>query len=321
MIRHYGVGVDFGDGTIVTSPPRVVGDAVVAAEPLRHMQGNAAIGGIWRVRGPDGSAVLKLATPPAPETADAVWPTSDEPAHWNYWRRESLAYETGLAATAYSVGITAPDVLQVSSRADGKVELWLADVGGAGGFDWRVPPGGTRVGAAGLVWGGGLAWRRGPGAGAGPGRAVRGLGGNGGPGESGRGGGRAIGLSWGRRGAVQQSGGEPVQHTGVDAAGHDRHDLRVAVITRARGRRPGPRGFGFGGAGQAAQPVQVQVQHDLGRLPGPLGQEPRPDQPPARIVQGVVQPLALGPQILRPPPLAQRIQHRLQRARPGGRVP
>jgi hypothetical protein len=131
--------VDFGDGTIVTSLPAAVGDAVVAAEPLRHAQSNAAIGGIWRVKGSAGSAVLKLATPPAPETADAVWPTSDEPAHWNYWRRESLAYETSLAATAYRGEITAPEVLQVSPRPDGKVELWLADVGGVGGFDWPVP--------------------------------------------------------------------------------------------------------------------------------------------------------------------------------------
>jgi len=64
--------VDFGDGTIVTSLPAAVGDAVVAAEPLRHAQSNAAIGGIWRVKGSAGSAVLKLATPPAPETADAA---------------------------------------------------------------------------------------------------------------------------------------------------------------------------------------------------------------------------------------------------------
>jgi hypothetical protein len=131
--------VDFGDGTVLASPPAAVGAPVVAAEPLRHNQSNAAIGGIWRVSGPAGSAVLKLATPPVPETADAVWPTSDELAHWNYWRRESLAYETDLAATAYGGAIAAPDVLQVSPRPDGKVELWLADVGGADGFGWPVP--------------------------------------------------------------------------------------------------------------------------------------------------------------------------------------
>jgi hypothetical protein len=51
----------------------------------------------------------------------------------------TLAHGTGLAAMAYGGEITAPEVLQVSPRPDGKVELWLADVGGAGGFDWPVP--------------------------------------------------------------------------------------------------------------------------------------------------------------------------------------
>jgi hypothetical protein len=41
--------------------PSAVGDAVVAATPLRHGLGNAATGGIWRVRGTAGSAILKVA--------------------------------------------------------------------------------------------------------------------------------------------------------------------------------------------------------------------------------------------------------------------
>jgi hypothetical protein len=51
--------------------PETLGD-VVAVELLRHAQGNAATGGIWRVRGTSGSSVLKLATPPAPQTAAAA---------------------------------------------------------------------------------------------------------------------------------------------------------------------------------------------------------------------------------------------------------
>jgi len=133
--------LDVADGTAVTCSglPGIVGDAVVAVEPLRHMERNAAIGGIWRVRGTAGSAVLKLATPPAPQTAPAAWPTSDEPAHWNYWRRETLAYSSGLAAAAYRDQVTAPALLEANPRADGGVELWLADVTGAEGFDWPVP--------------------------------------------------------------------------------------------------------------------------------------------------------------------------------------
>jgi hypothetical protein len=122
------------------SLPAAVGDTVLEAEPLRHGQGNAATGGIWRVRGPAGTAVLKVARQPAETDTLKTFPTSDEPTHWNFWRREAFAYQTGLAATAYAdAGITAPALLEAGTRPDGGVELWLADVGGTGGFGWPVP--------------------------------------------------------------------------------------------------------------------------------------------------------------------------------------
>jgi hypothetical protein len=121
-----------------TRLPRAVGEAVVASEPLRHGLGNAATSGIWRIRGTAGSAVLKVArfrTEP-----DRAFPTSDRPDHWNYWRREALAYQTGLASTAYAdAGIAAPALLEANARADGGVELWLADLAGTAGWDWPVP--------------------------------------------------------------------------------------------------------------------------------------------------------------------------------------
>jgi hypothetical protein len=121
------------------SLPAAVGDRVLAAEPLRHGLANAATGGIWRVRGPSGTAILKVARRPAATDPPKAFPTSDEPAHWNYWRRESLAYQSGLAATAYArAGITAPALLGSGIRPDGGVELWLADVSGSKGFDWPV---------------------------------------------------------------------------------------------------------------------------------------------------------------------------------------
>jgi hypothetical protein len=120
------------------TPPGAIGEPV-SAQALRHQRNNAATGGIWRVRGTAGPAILKLATPPSPGR-EAAWPTSDEPSYWNYWRREVLAYQTGLTATAYApAGITGPDLLATGARADGSVELWLADAGQAEGFSWSVP--------------------------------------------------------------------------------------------------------------------------------------------------------------------------------------
>jgi hypothetical protein len=138
--------------------PAAVGDRVLAAEPLRHGLANAATGGIWRVRGPAGSAILKVARLPAGTGRPTAFRTSDEPTHWNYWRRESLAYESGLAATAYGgAGITAPAVLATATRPDGGTELWLADVSGTGGFDWpprRLARFAHELGAAQAGWAG-----------------------------------------------------------------------------------------------------------------------------------------------------------------------
>jgi hypothetical protein len=68
------------------SLPPAAGDAILHAEPLRHGQANAATGGIWRVRGPAGTAILKVARRPAATDPPKAFPTSDVPTHWNYWR-------------------------------------------------------------------------------------------------------------------------------------------------------------------------------------------------------------------------------------------
>jgi hypothetical protein len=118
--------------------PAVLGGRVDEAVPLVHNAGNAATGGIWRVTGPTGTAVLKVSRPPASEPVGSpVWQTSTEPAHWNYWRREALAYSTGLAGEVYrDAGIRAPALLEVAERPDGAVELWLSDAAGSGGMAW-----------------------------------------------------------------------------------------------------------------------------------------------------------------------------------------
>ena len=103
-------------------------------EELLHNAGNDATGGIWRVPRDGGTAVLKLALPPAGESS-SMFASSTDPGHWNYWRRESLAYSSGLAATAYAgVGLSAPELLELRERPDGSVALWLDDVDGVPGM-------------------------------------------------------------------------------------------------------------------------------------------------------------------------------------------
>lgn len=115
-----------------------IGAPLHAATALQHNTGNQATGGIWRVSGPGGEAILKHLT--ANGSGFDHWESSDDPRHWNYWRREHLAYTSGFAATyGQAAGIGAPALLAAGDRPDGSRELWLEAVDGVHGRHWTAP--------------------------------------------------------------------------------------------------------------------------------------------------------------------------------------
>jgi hypothetical protein len=80
--------------------------------------------GVWRVRAGDASAVLKLLR--HHPDGHPRWPAAEEPDHPYYWRREALAYESGLLDGLGELRV--PRLHTAASRLDGSVALWLEDV-------------------------------------------------------------------------------------------------------------------------------------------------------------------------------------------------
>ncbi|WP_220447088.1 aminoglycoside phosphotransferase family protein [Nonomuraea deserti] len=115
---------------------RVLGGADAVMEPLTHNPKNGVTGGIWRVRRGSRSAVLKVLT--RRKDAPDGWRHSDDPRHWNYWRREADVYADGLPELWAGTGLRAPKLLALVERDDGDLALWTEDVSGPPGTSWDV---------------------------------------------------------------------------------------------------------------------------------------------------------------------------------------
>jgi hypothetical protein len=126
-------------------------------EPIRRGIG-AATGGVYRLAGighdrgtlVPWSLVLKVVRPPAGHAvggvgvAPAGW--GEAPADAHYWKREALAYQTGLQAKLPR-GLAAPRCLGIgepSARHGRAIWLWLEEVVEAGERAWPL----TRYGLA-----------------------------------------------------------------------------------------------------------------------------------------------------------------------------
>ena len=89
-----------------------------------------ATAGIWHVSTSDDAAVLKVV---APGEGPSRWPAARDASHPYYWRREPLAYSSGLLEP-----FGPPVCSAICERADGSVALWL---------DGRRRPAGVDTGA------------------------------------------------------------------------------------------------------------------------------------------------------------------------------
>ena len=102
------VSSDKGSETqILEELTQLLGHAPVdwSMETLTHNTRNAVTSGIWRVRAGSVSVVLKEVSPGDGAAASEEWSPSGVPSHWDYWEREALAYESGVALAYEEAGV------------------------------------------------------------------------------------------------------------------------------------------------------------------------------------------------------------------------
>ena len=111
----------------------------LSIEPLR---GNRWLtDNVWRLSGPAGSVVVKTVhetTVPGEDTWSQHWAAARSVrTHWNYWRREYLAYVVGIPQAYARYGIRSP-VLLHHEHSEGGVLLVLEEVRGLPATRWNV---------------------------------------------------------------------------------------------------------------------------------------------------------------------------------------
>lgn len=101
-------------------------------EPLRHNPSNPITAAIERVHHADGTTTIRKRLTGSRPPHHPDWVSSDDPRHWNHWRREAQAYLHDLASDWREPGLRMPRLL-THTEVDGDHVLELEDVPGTTG--------------------------------------------------------------------------------------------------------------------------------------------------------------------------------------------
>ncbi len=107
---------------------------VESVEPLVFNPNNAVTETVERLGLSDGTSVVRKVVRGDGPTPVAHWAAGAHPAHWNHWRREVDAYDSG-AVRAFEPHLRAPEVLARVTPSASREVLFLEDVRGRSGFD------------------------------------------------------------------------------------------------------------------------------------------------------------------------------------------
>ena len=102
-------------------------------EPIDpHLRIHSVTGGVFRVRADGESAILKIVRRGVDDDPGGLWVSGAETWHRNYWKREWLAFNSGLLDTLPG-RLRAPRALLTTQVADDECWIWMDDVSGRHG--------------------------------------------------------------------------------------------------------------------------------------------------------------------------------------------
>lgn len=103
---------------------------VEAIDP--HLRIHSVTGGVYRVRAGNDSLVVKIVRHGTDATPDQLWQAGSEESHRNYWKREWLAFDSGLLDSLPG-RLRAPRTALTTQPGDSECWIWMEDVQGRSG--------------------------------------------------------------------------------------------------------------------------------------------------------------------------------------------
>ncbi|HVT20239.1 MAG TPA: phosphotransferase [Mycobacteriales bacterium] len=98
---------------------------------------HSVTGGVFRVDWDESSLVIKVVRHGHDDDPDALWVSGSTPEHRNYWKREWLAFDSGLLDDLPGQ-LRAPRTLLTTEPEVDEAWIWMEDVEGRPGATWPV---------------------------------------------------------------------------------------------------------------------------------------------------------------------------------------
>jgi hypothetical protein len=114
---------------------RAFGHAVSSydIEPIDpELRIHSVTGGLFRVRADGETLVLKIVRRGEDKDPGGLWVSGADPSHRNYWKREWLAFDSGIL-DALPGRLRAPQRALTEEHAGDECWIWMSDVGGRHG--------------------------------------------------------------------------------------------------------------------------------------------------------------------------------------------